>query len=190
MKLLLDTHALLWWCTDDARLSTAAAVISKAKRRLPDLPEGVYSLSCPAKSHRASIFVNGWATPGAVLVWDLASGEAHTVWSVNLAGPRFASCTSQGDLHIYASVNMLRCMRTTFDISDPLLAEAKSLAAQRGLSLKALVEEALRERLRARGDGRRVVEQLPTYSGHGLQAGVDLTDSAALLELMDADAGR
>lgn len=78
-------------------------------------------------------------------------------------------------------------MRTTFDISDPLLAEAKIVAAQRGLSLKALVEEALRERLRARGDGGRVAEQLPTYSGQGLQAGVDLTDSAALLEDMDAD---
>lgn len=85
---------------------------------------------------------------------------------------------------------MLSCMRTTIDISDPLLAEAKSLAAQRGLSLKALVEEALRERLRSRGAGKRVAEQLPTYSGHGLQAGVDLTDSAALLEVMDADAGR
>ncbi len=24
MKLLLDTHALLWWCADDARLSSAA----------------------------------------------------------------------------------------------------------------------------------------------------------------------
>lgn len=81
-------------------------------------------------------------------------------------------------------------MRTTLDISDPLLAEAKSLAAQRGLSLKALVEEALRERLFGRGDARRVAEPLPTYAGAGLQAGVDLTDSAALLEAMDADAGR
>lgn len=93
-------------------------------------------------------------------------------------------------MHIYALANMLLRMRTTLDINDPLLAEAKSLAAQRGLSLKALVEEALRERLNARGDSRRVVEPLPTYSGAGLQAGVDLTDSAALLEVMDADAGR
>lgn len=85
---------------------------------------------------------------------------------------------------------MLLRMRTTIDINDPLLAEAKSLAAQRGLSLKALVEEALRERLHGRGAGPRVAERLPTYSGAGLQPGVDLTDSAALLELMDADAGR
>jgi Arc/MetJ family transcription regulator len=85
---------------------------------------------------------------------------------------------------------MLRCMRTTIDINDRLLAEAKSLAAQRGLSLKALVEEALRERLLARGAGKRAAVRLPTFSGNGLQAGVDLTDSATLLEAMDADAGR
>lgn len=85
---------------------------------------------------------------------------------------------------------MLLRMRTTLDINDRLLAEAKSLAARRGLSLKALVEEALRERLHARGDRRRAAVALPTYSGDGLQPGVDLTDGAALLELMDADAGR
>jgi len=93
-------------------------------------------------------------------------------------------------LHFYACLGTLSRMRTTLDISDPLLAEAKSVAARRGLSLKALVEEALRERLYARGDGRRVGADLPTYSGAGLQPGVDLTDSAALLEVMDADAGR
>jgi len=85
---------------------------------------------------------------------------------------------------------MLYCMRTTLDINDRLLAEAKSLAARRGLSLKALVEEALRERLHARGDQRRAAVALPTYSGDGLQPGVDLTDGAALLEVMDADPGR
>ena len=85
---------------------------------------------------------------------------------------------------------MLSCMRTTLDINDRLLAEAKSLAARRGLSLKALVEEALRERLHARSDRRDAAITLPTYSGDGLQSGVDLTDGAAMLEVMDADAGR
>ena len=93
-------------------------------------------------------------------------------------------------MHIYASVHMLPCMRTTLDINDRLLAEAKSLAAQRGLSLKALVEEALRERLHARADGQRAAPRLPTYTGAGLQPGIDLTDGTALLEVMDADAGR
>jgi len=93
-------------------------------------------------------------------------------------------------LHIYASLNMLECMRTTLDINDRLMAEAKSLAARRGLSFKALVEEALRERLHARADSGRAAVELPTYSGSGLQPGVDLNDGAALLEVMDADAGR
>ncbi len=85
---------------------------------------------------------------------------------------------------------MLCCMRTTLDINDHLLAEAKSHAALRGLSLKAFVEEALRERLHSRGAGRRAQVVLPTYSGAGLQPGVDLTDSVALTEIMDAMPGR
>lgn len=85
---------------------------------------------------------------------------------------------------------MLSCMRTTLDINDRLMAEAKRLAARRGLSFKALVEEALCHRLHARADSPRVPVALPTYSGHGLQPGVDLNDGAALLEVMDADAGR
>lgn len=93
-------------------------------------------------------------------------------------------------MHIHAWLVMLLCMRTTLDINDHLLAEAKAAAAQRGVSLKALVEEALRERLAERGDRRRKPAPLPVFSGHGLQPGVDLTDSAALLEIMDADAGR
>lgn len=91
-------------------------------------------------------------------------------------------------MHIYAFMHMLCCMRTTLDINDRLLAEAKSLAARRGLSLKALVEEALRERLHSRNLKARQVPELPTFTGHGLQPGVDLTDSASLQELMDADA--
>jgi dipeptidyl aminopeptidase/acylaminoacyl peptidase len=54
--------------------------------RLPELPEGVYSLSCPGESAFAAVTVNGWATPGELLVWDLARGTAETVWAVNLAG--------------------------------------------------------------------------------------------------------
>lgn len=93
-------------------------------------------------------------------------------------------------MHIYAYLDMLSCMRTTLDLNDRLMAEAKSLAARRGLSFKALVEEALRERLHARAGSERVPVALPTYGGQGLQPGVDLTDGAALLEIMDADAGR
>lgn len=39
-------------------------------------------------------------------------------------------------------------------------------------------------------DGQRAAPRLPTHTGAGLQPGVDLTDGAALLAVMDADAGR
>lgn len=44
---------------------------------------------------------------------------------------------------------MLICMRTTLVIEDRLLAAAKREAATRGITLSALVSDALREALRA-----------------------------------------
>jgi hypothetical protein len=40
-------------------------------------------------------------------------------------------------------------MKTTIEIPDPLLRKAKAKAAERGLTLKALVTEALQEKLAA-----------------------------------------
>lgn len=78
-------------------------------------------------------------------------------------------------------------MRTTIRIDDHLLAEAKAAAARRGSTLTALIEEALRQALNstdAEGGRRRL--PLPVYrGGGGLQPGVDLDDSAALLDLME-----
>ena len=45
--------------------------------------------------------------------------------------------------HGYAS--MLLCMRTTLDLDDHLGLQAKHMAAARRISLRALVEEGLRE---------------------------------------------
>jgi hypothetical protein len=78
-------------------------------------------------------------------------------------------------------------MRTTINIEDALLAEAKQVAARTGRSLAAVVEDALRESLhRRRRTARRDVE-LPVFGEGGVQAGVDLDDSAALLDLMEQD---
>jgi hypothetical protein len=77
-------------------------------------------------------------------------------------------------------------MRTTVRLDPELLREAKRLAAEERTSLTAVLEGALREMLaRRREHAQRPRLALPTYSGRGLQAGVDLDDSAALLELMD-----
>jgi hypothetical protein len=76
-------------------------------------------------------------------------------------------------------------MRTTIRLDDQLLSEAKQLAARTGRSLTAVIEDALREMLSRQA---RVAERPPVrltvVSGKGLLPGVDLDDSAALLELM------
>jgi hypothetical protein len=83
-------------------------------------------------------------------------------------------------------------MRTTVRLDEHLLREAKALAARTGRTLTQVLEDALREsvvRSRLAGNEGRSVE-LPTFSGRGLQPGVDLDSSAALLELMDDRAAR
>jgi hypothetical protein len=77
-------------------------------------------------------------------------------------------------------------MRTTIRIDDQLLLEAKRLAARTGRTLTAVVEDALREVVaRQETAGRRAPVRLTTAGVGGILPGVDLDDSAALLELMD-----
>jgi hypothetical protein len=78
-------------------------------------------------------------------------------------------------------------MRTTIRLDDDLLAEAKQLAARTRRSLNAVIEDALREMLARREQPARTVVRLTTFRGNGLRPGVDLDDSAALYDLMDAD---
>ena len=77
-------------------------------------------------------------------------------------------------------------MRTTIKIDDELLAEAKARAAASGRTLNAVVEDALREALARRpARVRRRKPRFPTFTGGRLLPGVDLDDSAALLDLME-----
>jgi hypothetical protein len=78
-------------------------------------------------------------------------------------------------------------MRTTVRLDDALLEQAKRFAAERHQTLTELFESALREKL-ARGatsPKRRRTIPLPTFSGRGVRAGIDLHDHAALLDAMD-----
>ena len=78
-------------------------------------------------------------------------------------------------------------MRTTIRIDDQLLREAKQLAARSGKTLTSIIEDALRESLsRQRSAKPRKPIRLPTFSGKGLLPGVDLDDSAALLDIMES----
>lgn len=77
-------------------------------------------------------------------------------------------------------------MRTTLNLDDHLLRQAKKLAAESGQTLTSLFEDALRERLARRpGNAPRKPVRLRIYGAGGVQPGVDLDDSAALLDLME-----
>ena len=79
-------------------------------------------------------------------------------------------------------------MKTTLDINDSLLVEAKAQAARMRVSLTRLVEEGLRMRLKAQEapQGRRV--KLPVYRGKsGLAPGVDPLSNKSMLDEADRD---
>ena len=77
-------------------------------------------------------------------------------------------------------------MRTTIRLDDKLLTEVKKLAAHSGRTLTAVIEDALHEVLaRQRKQEARKPVRLKTVSGNGPQAGVDLDNTAELLDLME-----
>ena len=79
-------------------------------------------------------------------------------------------------------------MKTTLDLNDALLTEAKTLAAQKRTSLTRLIEEGLQLRLRAMRAPARPV-RLPVYRGKGgLAPGLDGLSNKALLDAADRDA--
>jgi hypothetical protein len=78
-------------------------------------------------------------------------------------------------------------MRTTVRLDDHLLADAKKIAAESGRTLTSVLEDALRESLARRTvREKRTRVRLKTVSGDGVRPGVDLDDTAALLDLMES----
>jgi len=82
---------------------------------------------------------------------------------------------------------MSRHMRTTIRLDDALLERAKREAARRGETLTSLIERGLRLVLARpqRYRERRRVEIPVCQSGGGTLPGVDLDDSAALLDILE-----
>ena len=81
-------------------------------------------------------------------------------------------------------------MKTTLDLNDQLLADAKALAAQQRTSLTRLIEEGLQLRLRAQAAGPvRSRKSLPVFKGRGgLVSGLDPRSNKAMLEALGDDA--
>lgn len=78
-------------------------------------------------------------------------------------------------------------MRTTVRLDEHLLAEVKKYAAESGRTLTSVLEDALRDALARRlARPKRSRVRLRTCKGDGVRAGVDLDDSAALLETMES----
>ena len=70
-------------------------------------------------------------------------------------------------------------MKTTLDLNDQLLANAKALAAQQRTSLTRLIEEGLQLRLRAKSvDAVRTRTPLPVFKGREWGVGKMLTEAA------------
>ncbi len=84
---------------------------------------------------------------------------------------------------------MFLCMRTTIHIDDHLFAELKGIAADTGKTLTAVIQDALRESLSRRRATDRPAINLPLFHGTGVMPGVDLSDSASLLALIEANHG-
>ena len=80
-------------------------------------------------------------------------------------------------------------MRTTIRLDEELLRAAKQHAAACGMTLTAVIEKSLRERL-ARASSippSRSDVKLTTSGSGGLMPGVDLDDSAELLDVMNSE---
>ena len=80
-------------------------------------------------------------------------------------------------------------MKTTLDINDSLLANAKALAAQQRTSLTRLIEEGLQLRLRSSHPATKVTKRkIPVFKGRGgLVAGLNPSSNKAMLDAADND---
>lgn len=84
----------------------------------------------------------------------------------------------------------MRFVRTTVNIDDALLDEARQLAARTRRSLGDVVDDALRVLLSRRDPLPSGRVHLPVFGGSGLQPGVDLENHEAMAALLDEDRDR
>lgn len=80
-------------------------------------------------------------------------------------------------------------MKTTVDLADALLRRAKRLAARRGTTLRAVIEDALRKELAAEEPGPEAPVRTHTSGGRGLQPGLSWSDWATIRALSQEGRG-
>lgn len=79
---------------------------------------------------------------------------------------------------------MLLCMRTTIEVNDELFRQVRRRAADEGLTLRELVEQALRAHLGQRRRGARYSLSWKPVRGQ-VRPGVQLDDRDALFDVME-----
>ena len=136
--------------------------------------------------------MNGLAAPAAPAATGLRTAWP---WQLGLrlarAWPVLGPC-SAWPLHLRFRYRNLydQPMKTTLNLNDQLLADAKALAAQQRTSLTRLIEEGLQLRIRAQAAvATRGRVRLPVFKGRGgLVSGVDPLSNKALLAALGDDA--
>ena len=80
-------------------------------------------------------------------------------------------------------------MKTTVELSDALLAEARKIAAREGVTVRTLIEQGLRQALAQRKQHAQFRLRKASFKGRGLSASARSADWEQLLELAYAGRG-
>jgi hypothetical protein len=91
--------------------------------------------------------------------------------------------------HIYGSYDTLTHMKTTVELPDGLLREAKRVAIRERTTVRALIERGLRTVLGGRRAGRPFVLRTAGFRGDGLVAGRSLRDWETIRDLSYSERG-
>ena len=78
-------------------------------------------------------------------------------------------------------------VKTTINLPDELYGEVRRRAADEGRTVTSFLEQALRDALARHEAGEKSPLLIDPFVGDGVLPGVDLNNSAALLDLMEAD---
>lgn len=85
---------------------------------------------------------------------------------------------------------MVICMKTTLNLNDRLLVTVKKVAAERGTTMTAVIEEAIQIALNPKTARGRPFKLKWRPVGGKIRRGVDLDDRASLYDIMEGDRWR
>ena len=92
-------------------------------------------------------------------------------------------------IHIYGYDDILWCMKTTVELPDSLLREAKRVALKNRTTVKALIEQGLRTVIAERKRSGSFTLRKAGFRGDGLVSGRSLRDWPAIRDLAYSERG-